>query len=238
VSRTTGTTIDSTGLTTADTLYVDWAVTKTITVASLNVPTVQTLPATSIGSSTATLNAQITSNGGATILEERFSWGTTPACSDGYTSAVTVNGNSFSYNLAEIPPGTYYFQAWARNSVGWGNSSAASFNTVRPAPTISSVSPPSPTGSSSSQPFYINGANFVSGCNVILRDLTAGLTYANRPITTFSSTQIRIDPTFTTAAHLWSVEIQNPDSQSSGQFQFNVVSGATIPTVQTLPAVQ
>jgi YD repeat-containing protein len=201
---------------------------KTITVASLSVPTVQTLPATSIGSSTATLNAQIINNGGATILAERFSWGSTPSCSDGYTSAVTVNGTNFSYNLAEIPPGTYYFQAWAENSVGWGNSAAASFNTVSaPAPTISSVNPQSPTGSSTSQPFYINGANFVSGCNVILRDLTAGQTYANRTITTFSSTQIRIDPIFTTAAHLWSVEIQNPDSQTTGQFQFNVVAPGT-----------
>ena len=76
----------------------------------------------------------------------------------------------------------------------------------------------------------------MSGCNVILRDLTAGQTLPNRTITSFSSTQIRIDPVFTTAAHLWSVEIQNPDSQSSGQFQFNVVNGATVPTVQTLPA--
>ena len=101
----------------------DNSYTKTITVASLNVPTVQTLPATIPSEhSTATLNAQVTSDGGATILEERFSWGSTAACSDGYTSAVTVNGNNFSYNLAEIPPGTYYFQAWARNSVGWGQS--------------------------------------------------------------------------------------------------------------------
>ena len=63
-------------------------------------------------------------------MEERFSWGTTAACADGYTSAVTVNGNNFSYNLGEIPPGTYYYQAWARNSVGWGHSTSASFNTV------------------------------------------------------------------------------------------------------------
>jgi hypothetical protein len=170
-------------------------------------------------------------------LEERFSWGSTPSCSDGYTSNVTVNGNSFSYNLAEIPPGTYYFQAWASNSVGWGNSTAASFNTVSaPAPTISSVNPPSPTGSSTSQPFYINGANFVSGCNVILRDLTADQTFANQPITTFSTTQIRIDPIFTTAAHLWSVAIQNPDSQSSGQFQFNVVTSGTPTLTVTTPS--
>ena len=72
----------------------------------------------------------------------------------------------------------------------------------------------------------------MSGCNVILRDITANQTFANRPITTFSSTQIRIDPIFTTEVHSWSVEIQNPDSQSSGQFPFNVVApGAPTLTV-------
>jgi RHS repeat-associated protein len=201
------------------------------------VPTIQTLPATSIGTSTATLNGKITSDGGAAILERRFSYGTTAACADGWTSAVTVSGNSFYYDLAEIPPGTYYFQAWARNSAGWGQSTAASFNTVSlPAPTITSVSPSSPVGSASSQPFYIMGANFVAGCNVILRDLMTGQTFANRTITTFDTTQIRIDPIFTTAAHLWSVEVQNPDSQTTGQFQFNVVA-SEMPTISvTTPA--
>ena len=75
----------------------------------------------------------------------------------------------------------------------------------------------------------------MANCNVILRDLTAGQTYPNRTITSFGSTQIRIDPVFTTAAHLWSVEIQNPDSQSSGQFQFNVLAPGTPTLTVTSP---
>src|SRR5207244_661564 len=52
------------------------------------------------------------------------------------------------------------------------------FTVQAPAPSISSVSPASPIGANSAQPFTINGANFVSGCNVTLR--TGGSTYANR----------------------------------------------------------
>ncbi|MEI6077838.1 MAG: DUF6531 domain-containing protein, partial [Verrucomicrobiota bacterium] len=229
--------VDLTTSTTASvTLDANHTITAVYAAPPTQAPTVQTLPATSIGNSTATLNGQVTSDGGASILEERFSWGLTAACADGYTSAVTASGNTFSYSLAEVPPGTYYYQAWARNSGGWGHSPAASFNTVSlPAPTISSVNPPTPTGSSISQPFYINGANFVSGCNVILMDITAGKTYANRSITAFSTAQIRIDPVFGTAAHSWSVEIQNPDSQTTGQYQFNVAASGTPAITVTSP---
>src|SRR5438445_646510 len=69
-----------------------------------------------------------------------------------------------------------------------------SADAVSPPPSITSVSNNPVTGSNSPQPFYINGANFVAGCNVTLRDLTAGQTFPNRTITSFSSTQIRIDP--------------------------------------------
>ncbi|HEV8578399.1 MAG TPA: hypothetical protein VGX68_04895, partial [Thermoanaerobaculia bacterium] len=66
--------------------------------------------------------------------------------------------------------------------------------------------------------------NFVSGANVTLRDLSAGQTFPNRAASSFSSTQIVINPTFTTAAHTWSVEVINPDGKSSGQYQFQVVA--------------
>jgi hypothetical protein len=91
-----------------------------------------------------------------------------------------------------------------------------------PAPVINSVSPNPVPGSSSAQPFTINGNNFVAGANVTLRDLTAGQTFANRASTSFSSTQIVLDPIFTTAAHSWSVEVINPNGESSGQYFFNV----------------
>ncbi len=91
-------------------------------------------------------------------------------------------------------------------------------------PSISSVSPNPVTGSSSAQPFTVNGSNFVTGANVTLRDLRTGNAFPNRQSSSFSSTRIVLNPIFTTAAANWTVEVINPDGQSSGQFQFSVVA--------------
>ncbi|HEV8580680.1 MAG TPA: Calx-beta domain-containing protein, partial [Thermoanaerobaculia bacterium] len=112
------------------------------------------------------------------------------------------------------------------------------FQVVAPgaaAPSISSVSPNPVTGSNSSQPFTIYGSSFVSGANVTLRDLSAGQTFPNRAASSFSSTQIVVNPTFTTAAHTWSVEVINPDGKSSGQYQFQVVApSAAAPSISSV----
>ena len=101
------------------------------TAQAASAPVVETRPATLIVTTTAMLNARIISNGGSSIIERRFSWGTTASCSDGYTSAVSVSGDYFAYNLIGLNPSTtYYYQAWAKNSAGfWGNGSALSFTT-------------------------------------------------------------------------------------------------------------
>ena len=109
---------------------------------------------------------------------------------------------------------------------GATSSSWFNFTVVPPTvtPTISSVSPASPIGSNSQQPFTINGNNFASGCNVTLRDRTTGEVFANRPISSFSANQIVVNPIFTTDAHSWSVEVINPGGASSGQYNFNVIA--------------
>jgi spore germination cell wall hydrolase CwlJ-like protein/cell wall-associated NlpC family hydrolase len=83
----------------------------------------------------ATLNALIASDGGSSIIERKFEWGTTSSCSDGETNAVSVSGNSFSYRLSGLQPDTlYYFRASARNSAGWSSiSSTLHFRTATPA---------------------------------------------------------------------------------------------------------
>ena len=48
--------------------------------------------------------------------------------------------------------------------------------------------------------------------------------YANRTISSFSSTAITINPDFTTVAQTWTVQVINPDGQSSSQFSFNVIA--------------
>src|SRR5207253_1742239 len=90
------------------------------------------------------------------------------------------------------------------------------------------------TGSNSRQPFTINGNNFVSGCNVTLRDLSTGEVFANRTIASLSGSQIVINPNFTTAAHNWSVEVINPGGASSGQFNFAVQALVQAPSISSV----
>jgi hypothetical protein len=124
----------------------------------------------------------------------------------------TVNAVAFSPDGTQILTGSSDKTAllWATPSL--------------PAPTITSVSPNPVTGSDSPQPFTISGNNFVSGCNVVLRDVTAVQTFAGQAISSFSGTAIIINPNFTTAAHNWSVEVISPGGASSGQFNFSVVA--------------
>ena len=109
-------------------------------VSAATAPTVETRPASLIVNTVAMLNGRIVSDGGSSIIERRFSWGTTPTCSGGSTSTVGVSGDYFSYDLMGLTPGTtYYFQAWAQNSAGlWGKGAAVSFTTLLPAPTLNS----------------------------------------------------------------------------------------------------
>ena len=105
-------------------------------------PTVETRSATNITGAAATINGEITDDGGATIDERRFSWGSTPSCSDGWVTDdpgsdhygdINVSGNNFSYDLTDLDPyTTYYFQAWAHNSAGWDAGEPLSFTTTVP----------------------------------------------------------------------------------------------------------
>ncbi len=92
------------------------------------------------------------------------------------------------------------------------------------AATITSVSPAFPVATGSAQTFTINGSNFQSGCNVTLLDLGTSpiTTYANRTISSLTSTQIVINPTFGTAHDVWGVEVINPGSSASNQFDFAI----------------
>jgi len=94
-------------------------------------PTVETRPASPDEIATAsTINGLISDDGGASIDERRFDWGTTPS-GEGWTdwtADVTVSGNSFSYRITGLEAGTtYYFRAWAHNSAGWSKGSILSF---------------------------------------------------------------------------------------------------------------
>jgi hypothetical protein len=134
-------------------------------------PTVGTRSATSIAETAATLNGEVTDDGGASIDERRFDWGTTSSCSDGWVTdnpssghygSFDISGNSFSYRLTGLQPNTkYYFRAWAKNSAGWGWGTALSFTTSQnQAPTLSSgYVTPSSGDTSTTFDYYVTYAD-------------------------------------------------------------------------------
>jgi len=100
-------------------------------------------------------------------------------------------------------------------------------------PTITSVEPDPVLGSNSDQPFTIRGSGFTSESTVTLRDKRTGEVFSDREISEQTSTAITINPTFTTEAATWTVEVINPDGGSSGEYEFEVVS----PTVARYPSL-
>ena len=96
------------------------------------IPTVTTSAATSILSSSATLNRNITATGGENVLERGFDWGTS---SGSYPNSWTESGSfgtgGFSHPITGLnQQTTYYFRAKARNSAGWSYGSELSFTTL------------------------------------------------------------------------------------------------------------
>jgi len=103
-------------------------------------PTVETIDATDVTDTEVTINGLITDDGGSSIIERIFDWGTSPSCSDDWVTDdpssdhygyFDVSDNSFSYCLTNLLSNTtYYFRAWAKNSEGWNNGEVLSFTTL------------------------------------------------------------------------------------------------------------
>ncbi len=110
-------------------------------------------PTYSGGSYNATVNADITSDGGATVDLEGFVWGTTSNSTNPlnipppatYTTNNTMAGSgvgAFEYNIGGLTKGTtYYYRAYAHNSQGWVYGDEKSFTALNdPSITTSAVS--------------------------------------------------------------------------------------------------
>ena len=125
----------------------------------------------------------------------------------------------------------YYNGATGFTSPTWndgGGDSYAAIDLGNPsAPIITSVNPNPVPAVDGTQTFTIIGSNFTTGCTVTLRDLGAGQTFTSRPFTLMSSTQLVLNSNFTTFPSTWSVEVINSFGASSGQYRFQVGTGAT-----------
>ena len=200
------------------------------TVPTIAPPLVITGTATNVTPSPVTLNGSVNPNG--TVTNANFEYGTSAAYGNTTLAQAVGNGTSL-INLTEnlsnlVPNTTYNYRVVARDSeetpTRGSNQTFRSVVPVTGAPTITSVSPGTVTGSNSAQPFTINGSNLVTGARVTLRDKRTGEVFPNRQPSSFTNTSITLNPVFTTTPGTWSVNVVNPDNSSTGEYVFSVVA--------------
>lgn len=157
--------------------------TTTTTTTTNTKATVRTTEASSVTGTTALLNGSIDKNGGAKITYYGFKWGTSTSFGKKVEYYTNYKG-LYTGNLTGLQPGTtYYYQAFAQNSVGIAKGDAVTFKTPeadRPQITISSpsndgiVAKGTPINvSASATPS--SGANAVTAMGLYLDDSTTPL---------------------------------------------------------------
>ena len=115
-----------------------------VALAPVSPPTVTASAATAIGTTAATLNGNVTSDGGATVTDRGFVYKT----SGGVTisdNKTMVSGTTGAFTLTPTlsANGHYYFKAYAINSVGTTLSSELNFWTLANTPAAPTVNTPS-----------------------------------------------------------------------------------------------
>jgi len=98
------------------------------------IPTVNTMSATSITSTSAKVSCEITNIGGSSVLERGFYWGTSANPEINGEKLEIENGTGigiFTSDLSALNPNTtYYIKAYATNSFGIAYSNQVSFSTT------------------------------------------------------------------------------------------------------------
>ena len=131
VTPATTTTYHVTGTVTATGCTGSGQVTVTVT-SCATVPTVTTSTASAITYNSATVAANVTSDGGATVTERGVCWSTNhnPVNTGSHSTSGSGTG-SYSVNLTGLSSSTtYYVRAYAINSVGVSYGSEVSFTTA------------------------------------------------------------------------------------------------------------
>lgn len=137
----TGTTYTSSGLTQSTTYYYRvnainavsasvWAITTATTTSAL--PAIESLTATSITDDSATMGANITSNGGYAISARGICWGLSAAPTSNCVAEGGTSTGIFTMSVINIVGGTHiYYRAYATNSYGTGYSADGTIDLFR-----------------------------------------------------------------------------------------------------------
>jgi len=186
---------------------------------------------------------------GVTPTSTPFSWTTVTGATSGYNILVATSSAGLPQGTASAsactscvfnsstasgvtswsPPtplssGTiYYWEVQGKSSSGAGSWPVPSSFTTLTLPVINSITPPTPTMSSSPQSITINGTGFQSGAQVSFTP-TAGGTVWVTP-SSISPTAIQVSPTLNQTG-AWAVDVKNSDGGIATPYGFNVVAAA------------
>lgn len=96
-------------------------------------PTMTEQPATNIGSTSATLNGEISNANEADATQVGFDFGTTSLFGSSVTESGSFGTTTFSLGITSLTPSTsYYYRSKALNSVGWSYGPTQVFTTGAP----------------------------------------------------------------------------------------------------------
>jgi hypothetical protein len=165
-----------------DTNYNDsvWVSAGTLTVsAAATIPAVSNGAATSVAQNTATLAGEVTGDGGATVSERGFVYSTsdsTPTIAEVATKETTTGTTgAMSKGISSLTANTtYYYNAYASNSVGISYGAASSFTTLPNAPSA----PATPSGGSVTTTGFTVSWTAVSGAVDYRLDVSTASNFA------------------------------------------------------------
>jgi len=151
-----------------------WAAVS-VAVRPARAPTVSTESASSITTTSATLNGTISATGGISSTVRGFAWGTNAALSGGDTATTTENGTfstgAFTNSSLTLSCNTtYYTRAYATNAIGTGlGAISSSFTTsaCAAAPTISVTEPDGTNDTVTSGDMYSIGYTLADSDSVV-----------------------------------------------------------------------
>ena len=113
----------------------------------VSIPTLTTPTVTSINTTSATLGANVTANGGATLTSRGTVWGTTVAPTGNSLAEGGTATGTFTHSRTGLTANTaYVFRGYAVNSAGTGYSADGSFTTLPLPPTVGSGSSATTSG--------------------------------------------------------------------------------------------